>query len=241
MEKPAEGDQSKIASPMLHESAHTPSVSRPPIKSAPGPGQTSSVASRNPSTSGSSVLDSSVRVPNSKSQKPLTESSTPTAQTGPIFPETGSGSSGTSFIVTPAGVTSTIEKSNDPALDPEGSPASIPATQEQAVSDSQGQGARVAPDISVPSGMKVPAAALDNGDNVTPQQRAELDEILENFSQDVAAVNPAAPTPSQLETWEAARKKADNSYRVLFGNAAFNALTMDAALEALAEKQTPNQ
>lgn len=96
--------------------------------------------------------------------------------------------------------------------------------------------------IDVPFGAVVPAAVVDNAENRSPQQQAVLNKILTDFQSDVAA--PASGSQSRLDTWNQARSRADEQYRVIFGDAAYNQMTMKAALDALPEKKavaTPAQ
>jgi len=88
--------------------------------------------------------------------------------------------------------------------------------------------------IDVPFGAKVPAVVLDNAQERPAPQQAALAEILADFSEDVAGITPNSPDATRI--WEQARVRADERYRILYGDEAFNALTMQAAIEALQEK-----
>lgn len=81
-------------------------------------------------------------------------------------------------------------------------------------------------EIEVPFGAKVPIVFLDDTPRPAPQERV-LEQIMEEFTQAVEA-NPA--------NWNVARERADYRYKILYGDAAFNQLTMGAALQALEER-----
>lgn len=88
--------------------------------------------------------------------------------------------------------------------------------------------------IPVPAGARVPIAALDPIENRPPPQRAALERILDDFQNEVAGATGAESGPA----WEQARRRADERYRILYGNDAYNQLTMQAALEALEERRS---
>jgi hypothetical protein len=88
--------------------------------------------------------------------------------------------------------------------------------------------------IPVPEGAKVPAAFFDGEDKPVAQQKA-LDRIAEEFEQNVSEI-PAGM--KKEEVWEAARLIADERYLTLFGYQAYNQYHIQAAKEALKEKQT---
>lgn len=99
-----------------------------------------------------------------------------------------------------------------------------------------GNGGGMAREISipVPEGAKVPAAFFDGEDKPVAQQKA-LDRIAEEFEQNVSEI-PAGM--KKEEVWEAARLIADERYLTLFGYQAYNQYHIQAAKEALKEKQT---
>jgi hypothetical protein len=82
-------------------------------------------------------------------------------------------------------------------------------------------------EIEVPFGAKVPIVFLDDTPRPAPQERV-LEQIMEEFTQAVET-NPA--------NWDAARERADHRYKILYGDAAYNQLTMGAALQALEERK----
>jgi len=89
--------------------------------------------------------------------------------------------------------------------------------------------------VNVPAGSRVPAAELEDLQQRTPQQQNALTKIMTDFHTEIQqSMTPAGPDPV---VWENARLRADERYRILFGDAAFNALTIKAALEALGEKK----
>lgn len=87
--------------------------------------------------------------------------------------------------------------------------------------------------LPVPEGAVIPAAFYDNEPR-SPQQEAALNRILEDFDKNVTAPSPGL---SEQETWAAAKKIADNQYLTLFGFNAYNERHLQAAKEALKEKQ----
>ena len=104
-----------------------------------------------------------------------------------------------------------------------GSPGTPPS--EQSTPPSPGT------ELPVPFGARAPAAAFENPDKLSGPQRKALTGILQEFQNDVLNSPPESPV------WETARARADERYRILFGDAAYNARTMQAALEALNEKK----
>jgi hypothetical protein len=93
--------------------------------------------------------------------------------------------------------------------------------------------------LEVPTGARVPIAAMEGGGELTPQQQVAVDEILQDFKKEIVELQTAGEggAASANDAWEAARKRADERYRILFGDAAYNAMQIQAAREALAEKQ----
>lgn len=100
-------------------------------------------------------------------------------------------------------------------------------------------------DIDVPFGAKIPAVFLDDTQRPAAQQAA-LERIMDEFQ---SAVQNARKKESSeetsgaltdLEVWEAARKRADHRYQILYGDSAYNRLTMSAALQALEERREGN-
>jgi hypothetical protein len=109
------------------------------------------------------------------------------------------------------------------------SPSSIPTDQAPAATPAV---TPVELNIQVPYGAKVPAAAVIETSNLTPPQQTAVNQILTDFSTDVAEAG------SDPQVWNTARNRADARYRTLFGDAAYNQMAMKAALEALNEKKT---
>ncbi len=105
-------------------------------------------------------------------------------------------------------------------------------------------------DIEVPFGARVPAVFLDDTPRPAPQQAA-LERIMDEFqdtiqrfksrsrSSSVNLENPAADGGNfeELQVWEKARQQADRRYQILYGDAAYNRLTMLAAMQALEERR----
>jgi hypothetical protein len=76
-------------------------------------------------------------------------------------------------------------------------------------------------------GVKAPVALAGIGEPLTPQKAAAVEQIVREFDQ---AVEAGGGTE---EAWEAARRAADERYRLLFGDEAFNQKTLREAREAL--------
>ncbi len=88
----------------------------------------------------------------------------------------------------------------------------------------------VSPPIVVPQGTKLPALFLDERPLPAPQRRF-LDRVANEFI-DAVAVDPGGQNRA---LWEAARAEADRQYIKLYGHAAYNALNLQSAKEALRE------
>jgi hypothetical protein len=67
-----------------------------------------------------------------------------------------------------------------------------------------------------------------------PPQRRILDRIANDFM-DAVAVDPAG---QNRDLWETARETADQQYIKLYGHAAYNALHLRAAREAVREQRS---
>lgn len=87
--------------------------------------------------------------------------------------------------------------------------------------------------IPVPPGEKVPALFLDEHPRPAPQQKM-LDRMAAEFNE---AVSKPPLGVSAEEAWEQARLNADEKYLKLFGYAAYNAYHLQAAKEAVRERQ----
>lgn len=115
-----------------------------------------------------------------------------------------------------------------PVADRENNPAPAPV------------GIRLAPDV------RLPVAALPNDLNLNPIRQKALQHIIDEYYQAVAAAVPAQPNSTAViegngeETVvihnspavDAARKRADLRFKALFGDAAYNRMTMNALLES---------
>lgn len=119
----------------------------------------------------------------------------------------------------------------DPGPSADGSSARNPTPLAQS-----GQSSSRELNIPVPLGAKVPAAVVDVTPDYTPQQTQALDAIIADFEKEIA--EGASQGLTETQAWEAARMRADNRYRVLFGDAAYNMMSMKAAIEALEEKKS---
>lgn len=95
--------------------------------------------------------------------------------------------------------------------------------------------------LELDRGIKVPAAVLDNNEPLAPAQAKAKDLVAAEFAEDIieAQEQPAANEPSAKRSdiseaaWQEAQRKADERYRAMFGDAAYNRASMQAAQEAM--------
>lgn len=112
--------------------------------------------------------------------------------------------------------------------------------------------------VRLATNVRLPAAAMPNDLKLTEVSRKALQDILDDYYRELAlgivpeeeAVDPEMnpPQTGQIETADngertlivtngavadAARKRADQRFRALFGNAAYNRITMHAQMELL--------
>jgi hypothetical protein len=90
----------------------------------------------------------------------------------------------------------------------------------------------VSPPLAVPTGARLPALFLDERP-LPPPQRRVLDRAANEFIDAVAG----DPSGRNRALWETARAAADQQYIKLYGHAAYNALHMEAAKEAVREQR----
>lgn len=81
--------------------------------------------------------------------------------------------------------------------------------------------------------MRAPVVFLPEDRPLTPP----MEKFLENVRDEFDAAIAAADDPATV--WEAARQRADDRYRLLFGDDAYNRKTMRDAMEALKSKASP--
>lgn len=93
-------------------------------------------------------------------------------------------------------------------------------------------GSSVSPPLAVPAGARLPALFLDERP-LPPAQRRVLDRIANEFIDAVAG----DPSGQNRALWESARAAADQQYIKLYGHAAYNALHLRAAKEAVREQR----
>jgi hypothetical protein len=90
----------------------------------------------------------------------------------------------------------------------------------------------VSPPLAVPAGARLPALFLDERP-LPPPQRRVLDRVANEFIDAVAS----DPSGQNRVLWETAREAADRQYIKLYGHAAYNALHMQGAKEAVLEQR----
>lgn len=83
----------------------------------------------------------------------------------------------------------------------------------------------------IEAGMRAPVALLPHSQPMSPQVAGALESIRQDFDREISA----APDPAAV--WEAARKRADDQYRMMFGDEAFNRLSLEDAIQALDSKK----
>lgn len=100
-------------------------------------------------------------------------------------------------------------------------------------------------------GARLPAALMDrSGKKLSPQQEVVLQQMEEEFvaaigevelpqeTGEAAADTATAGAKAHLrEVWEKARARADNRFRLFFGEDAFNAMSLQSAQDAVAERR----
>jgi hypothetical protein len=91
--------------------------------------------------------------------------------------------------------------------------------------------------VAVPPGERAPAVFYDESPRPEPQMRM-LDQIAREFNDLVAQPIPGY-TSEQI--WRAARDWADERYMYLYGWDAWHALHLNAAKEAVREKEAMGQ
>lgn len=94
--------------------------------------------------------------------------------------------------------------------------------------------ANAAMQYEIPAGMRAPVVFLPEDRPLTPP----MERFLQNVRDEFDAVIAAADNPADV--WEAARQRADDRYRLLLGDEAYNDKTMRDAIEALRSKQAPS-
>ncbi len=86
--------------------------------------------------------------------------------------------------------------------------------------------------LAVPSGARLPALFLDERPLPLPQRRV-LDRVANEFIDAVAGDTSG----QNRDLWETAREAADQQYIKLYGHAAYNALHLQSAREAVREQR----
>ena len=91
--------------------------------------------------------------------------------------------------------------------------------------------------VTVPPGEQAPAVFYDDEPRTEPQVRI-LDEIARDFKE---AIRREVPGYTGEEVWSEARDWADERYMLFFGEEDWNKLHLEAALDALREKEAMGQ
>lgn len=97
--------------------------------------------------------------------------------------------------------------------------------------------------LEVSPGVRLPAILMEADEVLSPQAAAIKERIAEEFAQEIRdAVDPEkSEDPSKPEVapdeFDPAVRRADERYRMFFGDAAYNQRTMQAAKQAVSEKK----
>lgn len=92
-------------------------------------------------------------------------------------------------------------------------------------------------ELPVPRGTRLPAVVIEEA-TLTDPQSAAADAITDDFIADISEPKTDGDRGAlhgEKSRWDSATADADERYRMLFGDQAYNAHTMAAALEALAD------
>jgi hypothetical protein len=139
-------------------------------------------------------------------------------------------------ITNTGGRNATLSNPNSASI---GSASSPNADQANKVSPSKPKVDMEILEIVIPRGARLPAAILHSPNNLSPQQAEVLDRISEEFLNSV--MPETSESKESLEKidsklWSKSLNDANEKFRAVFGVDAFNAVTMQAAKEALADK-----
>ncbi len=90
--------------------------------------------------------------------------------------------------------------------------------------------------LEIDRGVQRPVALLENKQSLSPEQANAKDRIAEEFAEKVseAARNRAGDAPPVDQVWLEEQARANERYRLIFGDDAYNLDTVRAAQEALA-------
>lgn len=93
----------------------------------------------------------------------------------------------------------------------------------------------------LPPGVKAPAAFYETGENGNPATVAANEQIAQSFEEEVLSESSSTSegnTETSSGKWNAAVKRADELYRTLFGDAAYNSRGLQSAADAQSSLQT---
>ena len=95
-------------------------------------------------------------------------------------------------------------------------------------------------EMNIPQGARLPAAIVDASANLTPAQAEVLDRISEDFLDSAITNNPGSDdlkkNKAAEKKWSQSLMEANERYRSLYGVDAYNARSIQAAKEALADR-----
>ena len=89
-------------------------------------------------------------------------------------------------------------------------------------------------DIEVPQNYSIPATLMDAGAPDDSQEtKAMMKSIMDDFANSIQVAKNSGQ--KEVDAWEEARQKADERYRLLFGEDAFKEASLAAAIDAIEE------
>ena len=91
------------------------------------------------------------------------------------------------------------------------------------------------PILEITPGIPLPAVLLAQDDPLSPQAEAIKDRIAEEFEDAITQTSNPEKPKVHPDAFRAARDRADDRYRMFFGDTAYNRMTMSAAKQALKE------
>jgi hypothetical protein len=89
--------------------------------------------------------------------------------------------------------------------------------------------------LELKSGVRLPLAAVKTDDALYPSQIDARQQIAKDFEREIADAlsQPGSDKADLDEIWNKARQRADNRFRLLFGDDAYNRASVAAAKEAV--------
>jgi hypothetical protein len=172
-------------------------------------------------------LPKAISTPSSRPAQPAAAASFPDTSSIPA-PVANSSSSTLSAAPVVIPVSSSTETATNASA--------VLSPQSTALSSGSAEALDTAPVWELPPGVKAPAAFYENGTGGNPSSVLANEQIAQSFEEEVtgASTTPEeGTTETSVEVWDTARKRADESYRAFFGDAAYNQRGLQATGDAL--------